>query len=210
MAVTVDHQPLRVGDLGLRTVGQLFSHLQRLNRLVVHVLIDGREPDLGRMGIVRRESLDQHELFIETADPRELARDALNTVADQLKEADRLRIDASDLLRNGSQFKAMEKLSGCFSTWQHAQESILKTAQLLRIDLGTLLVNDMSLTDLLGDFTQQLRDMKAALEHRDFVLLGDILTYEAHETSQQWRRAVHAMLQRIDGVSTPDRLQSPA
>jgi hypothetical protein len=197
MAVTVDHQPLRFGDLGLRTVGQLFSHLQRLNRLVVHVLIDGREPDLGRMGSVRREALDQHELFIETADPCELARDALNTVSEQLKEADRLRYDATELLGHGSQFKAMEKLSGCFSTWQHAQESILKTAQLLKIDLNTLLVAGMSLTDLLADFTQQLRDMKRALENRDFVLLSDILLYEANHTSKQWRQAVHAMLQRI-------------
>ena len=97
MAVTVDHQPLLADELGLRTVGQVLAHLQRDNRLVVHVLIDGREPDLNHLGTVRREAIANHELCIETADPRQLATEALSEVGEQLKEADRLRIEASDL-----------------------------------------------------------------------------------------------------------------
>ena len=197
MAVTVDQKPLRVGELGLRTVGQVLAHLQRDNRLVVHMLIDGCEPDLGRLSSVRREEVAGHELCIETADPRELATEALVEVLEQLKEADRLRLDASDLLHRNAHVKAMEKLSGCFSTWQHAQESVLKTAQLLRIDIATLLVDGMSLTDMLAEFTIQLRDMKRALENRDFVLLNDILTYEATRTSGQWREAIGALRIRI-------------
>jgi hypothetical protein len=198
MSVTVDHQPLQTDQLGLRTVGQLLAHLQKDNRLVVHVLIDGREPDLNHIGVVRREVLAGHELFIETADPRRLAIDALAEVASQLNEADRLRCEASDLLQRSTPFKAMEKLSGCFGTWQHAQESVLKTAQLLKIDLSTLLVDDVSLTDLLAEFTAQLRDIKRALENRDFVGLNDILRYEATRTSQQWSAALQALRERID------------
>lgn len=198
MSVTVDHQLLQTDELGLRTVGQVLAHLQKDNRLVVHVLIDGCEPDLSRLGVVRREVIDGHELFIETADPRQLASDALSEVGEQLKEADRLRIEASNLLQCGTPFKAMEKLSGCFSTWQHAQESVLKTAQLLRIDLSTLLVGTISLTDLLAEFTAQLRDIKSALENRDFVGLNDILRYEATRTSDKWRGALQALRNRID------------
>ncbi len=199
MSVTVDHQPLLIDQLGLRTVGQVLSHLQKVNRLVVHVLIDGCEPDINRMGVVRREMLDGHTLFIETADPKQLAIDALSEVGDQLKEADRLRLEASQLLERNTPFKAMEKLSGCFSTWQNAQESVLKTAQLLRIDLSTLLVERISLTDLLAEFTTQLRNIKLALENRDFVGLNDILRYEATRTSEQWRSALRALRERIDG-----------
>jgi hypothetical protein len=46
MSVTVDHQPLATETLGLKTVGQVLAHLQRQDRLVVHVLIDGQEPNL--------------------------------------------------------------------------------------------------------------------------------------------------------------------
>ena len=49
MSVTVDHQPLQAEKLGLRTVGQVLAHLQKDNRLVVHVLIDGQEPAGGHL-----------------------------------------------------------------------------------------------------------------------------------------------------------------
>ncbi len=197
MAVTVDHQTLPAETLGLRTVGQVLAHLSKANRLVVQVLIDGQEPDLAHLGAVRREKIAGHELFIETADARELAADALLHVEEQLKEADRLRVEACDLLSSGAHVKAMEKLSGCFSTWQHAQESVLKTAQLLRVDLSSLQVAGTTLDALLAEFTTQLRDIKRALEKRDFVTLNDILRYEATRTNSQWRSALRALREHI-------------
>lgn len=193
MSVTVDHQPLMAESLGLTTLGQLLAHLQKDNRLVVHVLIDGQEPDLAQMPAVRRTPLAGHTLFIETADPRQLANDALAEVDAQLAEVDRLRIEASDLILKNQHQKAMEKLSGCFSTWQHAQESILKTARLLRLDLAEVVVDGQPLTELVAQFAEQLRSIKSALENRDFVGLNDILVYEAHETSGRWRAAVNVI-----------------
>ena len=43
MSVIVDDQTIPAEQLGLTTLGQLLNHLQRDNRLVVHVLIDGQE-----------------------------------------------------------------------------------------------------------------------------------------------------------------------
>lgn len=193
MPVTVDHSTLETETLGLRTVGQVLSHVQKENRLVIHLLIDGREPDLDRLGEVRREPVAGHTLFIETAEPRAMAMDVLSEVETQLDEADRLKTEAVQLLQRNGVGKAMEKLSGCFSTWQHAQESVHKTAQLLRIDLGKVFVGVRSLRDLLADFTGELRQIKDALESRDFVALGDILAYETTQTSGQWKRALGAI-----------------
>jgi hypothetical protein len=199
VAVTVDHQPLPAESLGLRTVGQVLSHLAKGNRLVVQVLIDGQEPDPAHLGSVRRENLAGHELFIETADARELATDALLHVEEQLKEADRLRVEASDLLSRGSHVKAMEKLSGCFSTWQHAQESVLKTGQLLRVDLSHLHVaRGLTFDDLLAEFTAQLHEIKRSLERRDFSRLADVLRTDAAQTSDQWRSALRALREYIE------------
>jgi hypothetical protein len=200
MSVTVDRQPLPTEEMGLQTLGQLLAHIQKDNRLVVHVLVDGQEPDLSKMGSVRKIPLSQHTLFIETADPRELAVDALAEVESQLAEADRLRCEASDLIARSQHQKAMEKLSGCFSTWQHAQESVLKTAQLLRVDLAHVLVGGKPLTEMVNEFAVQLRDIKAALENRDFVLLNDILTYEAAQTTARWRTAVASLQGTITGL----------
>ncbi len=193
MSVTIDHETLEAETLGLKTVGQVLSHVQKENRLVVHLLIDGQEPDIDQMSAVRKSPINGHTLFIETAEPRQMAMEVLAEVEEQLNEADRLKTEAVSLLAKNGTVKAMEKLSGCFSTWQHAQESVLKTAQLLRIDLGKISVGVRTLRDVLADFTDQLRQIRAALEGRDYVTLSDILTYETTETSAQWKLALGAM-----------------
>jgi hypothetical protein len=202
MPVTVDHSTLRAEELGLRTIGQVLAHLQRERRLVVHVLIDGLEPDLGRLGDVRKSSVKDHHVFIETADPREMAMDILKQVEAQLGEADRIKGEAAKLLQNNQNVRAMEKLSGCLTTWQHAQESLVGTAQLLKIDLEKITVGRRTLTSLIVGFTEQLKRIRTSLENRDFVTLGDVLIYETEQTSAEWREALEAM-RRLIGVTSP-------
>jgi hypothetical protein len=193
MSVTIDHEMLSTDDLGLKTIGQVLSHVHTRNRLVVNLLIDGEEPDLNRMSDVRRSPLNGHTLFIETAEPRQMALEVLEEVDEQLDEADRLKGEAVDLLQRNSAVRAMERLSGCFSTWQHAQESLTKTAQLLRIDLALITIAGRTLQDVFGEFCGQLREVKQAMENRDFVTLADVLTYEMTATSRHWRDAIVAM-----------------
>src|SRR3712207_4805143 len=99
VTVTVDHEVLEAERLGLHTVGQVLSHVQRENRLVVNLLIDGQEPDLDRLGAVKQSPLTGHTLFIETAEPRQMALEVLAEVEEQLREADRLKAEAVDLLQ---------------------------------------------------------------------------------------------------------------
>ncbi len=200
MSVVVDHEAIPAQQLGLHTVGQVLSHLQTVNRLVVHVLIDGEEPDLGNLSSTRKTLLDGHTLFIETADPQRLALDVLSEVEEQLQESDRLKGDAADLLRQNQSGKALEKLSGCFSIWQNAQESVLKTAQLLRIDLETVLVKGLPVTSMLQNFSQQLREITTALKHRDFVTLSDILLYETTQTTEDWAEALESMRATVQSL----------
>jgi hypothetical protein len=194
MSVMVDHERLEVEALGLRTVGQVLSHLQKDNRLVVNLLIDGREPDLDCLPQVRQSPVTGHTLFIETAEPREMALEVIAEVESQLREADRLKCEAVELLQqSGGAVKAMERLSGCFSTWHNAQESVVKVARLLRLDLDALSVGGRSLSQLIADFSAQLRQVRQTLESRDFVALGDVLAYEMTDTTTHWRDALGAV-----------------
>ena len=199
MSVTIDHEQLSADDLGYKTIGHVLSHVHTRNRLVVNMLIDGEEPDLEHMGDVKRSPLNGHTLFIETAEPRQMAMEVLEEVDQQLDEADRLKGEAVDLLQRNAAVRAMERLSGCFSTWQHAQESLAKTAQLLRIDLARISVDGRSLNTVVGEFSEQLKLIKSCLEDRDYVTLCDILTYETTATSQSWRAALKAMTSVIRG-----------
>src|SRR5947209_205205 len=109
MSVTVDEKPLAVEEMGFRNVGQVLHHVQKDDRLVVNLLIDGVEPDLASMGVVRQSSLADHVIYIETAEPRQVALDVLEAVELQLDEVDRLKNEAVDLLQRNSPEKAMEK-----------------------------------------------------------------------------------------------------
>jgi hypothetical protein len=97
------------------------------------------------------------------------------------------------MLQRNAAVRAMERLSGCFSTWHNAQESLTKTAQLLRINLSRITIDGRTLQDVLGEFCGQLREVKQAMENRDFVTLADVLTYEMTQTSRHWRDAIVAM-----------------
>lgn len=193
MSVTIDQELFDAEKHSYSTVGHVLQHLQRDNRLVTYLLIDGDEPDLQNMGNLRRTALGDCTVYIETANPHDMAFEVLGEVEAQLGEAERLKNDAVDLLQHNSVERAMQKLSGCFSTWQSAQESVLKTAQLLRIDLDQLRTEAGTLQEMVRDFTLQLNDIKSALMNRDYVQLADILSFEASETNNRWRCALTAM-----------------
>jgi hypothetical protein len=193
MSVTIDHETLPAEELGLSTVGHVLSRLNKDNRLVVNLLIDGQEPDISQIARVRQSLLTGHTIFIETVEPKQMALDVLDEVELQLKGADSLRSEAVDLLQRNCAVKAMEKLSGCFSTWQHAQETVRKTAQLLRIDLDQLRVAGRTIQGMLREFTEQLKQIKSALEVRDFVTLCDVLTYEATNAGALWTTVLQAV-----------------
>ena len=193
MSVTVDDEPLAADSLGFATVGDVLAHLRARNRLVVHVLIDGREPDLGRLESLREQQLGGHAVFIETIEPQRIASDVFDQVESLLTDADELRTQAVDHLQAGEHADALKKLGTCFTTWNHTQESIEKIARLLKIDLDRIVLDQGTLQVFLATFTTQLNDIRTALESRDYSHLGDILAYEAHDAGDKWRQAIGAM-----------------
>jgi hypothetical protein len=193
MPVTVDDLPLRAESLGFTTVGQVLSHLRKENRLVVHVLIDGSEPDLSRLNVLKNSPLQGHTIYIETADPRRLVSDALRLVQTELDDADRIRRETVDLLQSNQQVKALEKLGGCVHIWQHAEQAVISAVQLLRINLARVHAEGKPLPEIFAGFTAQLKSIKSALESRDFVALTDTLAYEATETSRLWRSVIESI-----------------
>jgi hypothetical protein len=199
MSVTVDRQTLLTEELGLQTVGQVLTHLQRENRLVVNLLIDGQQPDLGEIQRIRKSLVLGKTLYIETASPREMVLEVLDDVQTQLAEAEQYKNDAAELLQQNQIAKAMEQLGVYFTTWQSAQESVLKSSQLLKIDLETLRAGSQTIAEILSEFTAQLRQTRQTLVDRDFVSLTDLLLYETSETSLRWAAVLDA-IREVAGI----------
>ncbi len=193
MSVVIDREPLAVRELGLQTVGQVLAHVAKENRLVVQVLIDGQEPDIEQFGTVRATPIDGRTIFIETANSAELAISVLDEVVDQLNSAEQSKQNAAELLQQGQTNKALCELGVCIRAWQHAQESIVKVLELLRVDAADVVVNDQPLEVCLANFSLQLRQIKTFLEQRDFVSLGDTLLYETCDTTASWLACIQSV-----------------
>lgn len=192
MSVKVDDQIMPAEELGLKTVGQVLSRLKRDNRLIINVTIDGQQPDPLRIRAIKKYPVAQHTVYIETADPRQMAREVLDEVEAQLSEAERLKTETTRLLNSQQFAPAIERLGGCFKMWQHAQESLLKTAQLLRVEPERIKVHGRALTELLAEFTTHLRQVRSALDVRDFATLGELLTNKMTRAVEQWRDAIRS------------------
>jgi len=193
MSVVIDRQTLPVRELGLQTVGQVLAHVAKDNRLVIQMLIDGQEPDITHLGRVRATPIDGRTIFIETANSAELAMNVLDEVVDMLTSAEQSKQSAAELLQQGQTTKALSQLGICIRAWQHAQQCIVKVLELLRIDAAEVTVNDHPLEECLQNFSLQLRDIKASLEQRDFVSLGDTLLYETADTTSNWLSCIDAV-----------------
>lgn len=198
MPITVDHQSLCAEELGLQTVGQVLSHVQGVNRLVVNLLIDGRRPDLSQIGRIRQSLLNGRTLFIETAAPAQMALDVLDEVEAGLADTERFKTEAADFLQRNQVSRAMEKLGLCLNSWHAAEESVRKTAQLLKIKLDDLVVGHQSLGEVLESFNAQLRQIKSALMDRDYVALSDTLMYETANTTERWHAVLDALRDAIE------------
>ena len=198
MSVTVDDEPLAAETLGLATVGQVLTHLRARNRLVVHVMIDGREPDFAQMESLRAQPVGERTVYIETVEPQRIAAEVFEQVERSLDEADALREPIVESIRAGDPVTAMKKLGTCFTTWGHAQSSIEQVAKLLRIDLDRIDVDQTTLAAWLATFAGQLNEIRGALENRDYPLLADLLTYETQDANDQWRAAIDAIRKTLD------------
>jgi hypothetical protein len=196
LSVTVDHEPFDVQKLKIQTIGQVLAHLQKDHRLVTQVLIDGEEATNG----FRSMPVDGHSIFIETSDPRELALEVLDETASRIQQSDAMKSEAAELLQKNQPNKAFERLSSCIRAWHDGQEALLKTAELLRVDLTTVMVEEQQFEEVLADFTANLRSIRGALDQRDFVLLGDVLLYETAEMTGKWLAAINALRDTICAI----------
>ena len=198
MTVTVDSETLPVDELGLTTFGDVLTHIKNGNRLVTQLLIDGNAPDLAHVPQLRARSLIGNTIFIETIAPYEIALQVIQHINRQMDEAETSREAAIDFLSTNAPNKALQKLSGCFTAWQSAQQAVGQLGQLLQVDLNLVIVDGIPLPQALNNFVAQLRTLREALESRDYVLLSDTLSYEIGQTIAQWRDALTQMRAMVE------------
>lgn len=193
MAVTIDHVPLAAAELGLQTLGQVLSHIRRSNRLVTQVLINGRAPIAADLPTLRQTELEASAVEIETAETAVMVQDAVRQLRTALDDADVQREKAVSALQLGDAVMAMKQLGPCFVTWQHAHGAVVDLAQLANVDASALEIDGVPFDQRVNAFADQLREVKTAIERRDYVMLADVLAYDVPETLAAWRQMIDRM-----------------
>jgi hypothetical protein len=191
MSIIIDDSPLEQADSEFKCVGDILEHVRRRDRerMIVRILLDGMAPTLSDLN---QQELGSRTLYVETADRQQLVRDALNETEQILDASDASRQQAIDALSAGTAQEAMQPLNQWLNSWRQAQQALVESARAVGLDLETL-----NLQQLIADLASQLRQIKTALESRDYVTLSDILNYEATASMDQWRQALAAVAERI-------------
>jgi hypothetical protein len=183
MHIYVDDNPYAVSGLADKTLRQIAMEIRQdlavKKRMLVAVYTDGL--------LVPSDELEQV-----------LAREVLRQSRELAAEAAPLCQQAGELLSGGQTARAMELLGNCIGVWNQVQESLIKSAGLVGLDLANLQVEGKRVNDLMDEFAGQLRQVKDALENRDYVQLSDILQYELPDVAPRWQALLDQLIEQID------------
>lgn len=205
MHIYVDDQPYAVSDMAGKTLrdvaGEIRDTLLPNKRILIAIYLNSSKQPVppGQIEQTLDSAVSQFErIDFQSAEPRTLAREVLTQSRMLIAETTPICREAGELLAGGQTARAMEMLGNCFVVWSQVQDSMIKSVQLLGLDLTKVTVKDQPADIVIEEFADELRQIKEALENRDYVQLSDILQYELQEVSPRWQALLDQLVQQID------------
>lgn len=167
-------------------------------RLIVSVSLNGElipNESIDRFLTSTLEPSDQVDL--ESADTRQLTADALREAAEHVAAAGRRQIEIADQINTGQIAEAMNEFTGFVEVWQIVRDTLLQSCDVLGRDLTLHEHEGMSLLLHLGQVSETLRELRNALDNRDFVLLADLIHYEVPPMCEKWGAILQGLSQAV-------------
>jgi len=210
MQVFVNEIPLCDVTTGDKTVGQVIDSLrgqiQADDRLVVQIECEGRVVPPEEIDTTLKQPISNlRRLDLHTESTLALAHSALETIAGVFHQTDSERTRAVEHLAAGQVTEAMHALIPCVQAWQGGFEALWQVATLRKVDLDSASMNNIPILTWIKEWSDQLRQIKEALQNQDFVLLSDILQYEMDSTAEAWPKVIQtvALAAGIDKIELP-------
>ncbi len=203
MHIYVDDNPFAVSDLAGKSLRQVAQEIRQdltpRKRMLVAIYADGQLVPSGELENVLDAPAGKFErVDFQSAVPQTLAREVLLQARELVAEATPICQQAGEMLSAGQTARAMELLGNCFGVWNQVQESMSRSVELLGLDLSAMQVDGRRADEQLMEFVNQLRQVKDALENRDYVQLSDILQYELQDVAVRWQSLLDHVLEQID------------
>lgn len=208
MPFFLDNKPIAVNSLGEdASIGQLLewvkSRMAGTGRLVLGLRCNDEDLDAEQIGdMLSAPIADFERLDFFSGQPEEAVLDALKASRRAFEDTFPTVKHATDALAAGDLLTAMNLLGDCFGIWGQTHQAVLTSGRLLEIDFQTLQVAGRQIVVWVNELADKLREVKAAIESRDHVLLGDILRYELDETLQHWEQMLGGFIDLVESRST--------
>lgn len=164
-------------------------------RLLVEVRCDDATISGAGLQAVLDDPLSRYQrVELRTLPARELAADVLRQISGMLEETRHTQSQVVDLLAQGATARGIDLLAGCFSVWGQAQEGLGRALEVLQFDLDCITFEGAPVTHFLETLAAALREIRDALESRDYVRLADVLAYELEPIMERWPRLSETLL----------------
>lgn len=148
-----------------------------------------------------REVGEVKRIDIATGKPDELVIDALEQATEQLDETSNLKQEAIDQFGKGATTDAIRTLGQCLSSWLGVNDTINKSYSLLSVTNKPFADEQQKLADMLQPVTEQLTEIKNAMEAADYVTIADILEYEFDGVQKNWQGCIDMILSHTSAGS---------
>ena len=207
MATFLDDRPFASSSISSQsTVAHVIeaarNDLVGTGRLLIGIRCDGDELSADRMERLIGEPATRFARLDLISDrPQRVVVDILQHARSAFAHTFELVRLAADTLAVGNG-EGMSTLIACVQTWSQVHESVVKGGALLGIRFDELLIQNRSVTAWLGDLVTRLRELRGAIDARDYVLLVDLLRYEFDETLQGWETFLDAFITHVESTAT--------
>ena len=188
MQVLLDSDPC---EMKAQTVGEAIAAAATLaqtrGRLIIDVIVDGLRWSEQQLDSAQQNDATAETIEFITAEPKELVLQTFEDAAEALTDADALQKEAAELLQADQSVICMDKLAEALSIWLTVQQAIVKGSQVVELQLDSISVKKVPITESIARLNENLQLLRSALQQDDQVAVADALLYEFPDIINEWR-----------------------
>ena len=188
MQILLDSDPC---EMKAQTVGEAIAAAATLaqtqGRLIIDVIVDGLRWSEQQLDSAEQNDTTAETIEFITAEPKELVLQTFEDAADALSDADALQKEAAELLQSDQSIICMDKLAEALSIWLTVQQAIVKGSQVVELQLDSISVKKVPITESIARLNENLQLLRSALQQDDQVAVADALLYEFPDIINEWR-----------------------
>jgi hypothetical protein len=202
MDVYLNDQPVTDPIAPEATVNDVLTAVREANpaMLIARLRRDGVEVAPERLEAVLAERMGAPgRLDVELEGPMALGARLAGEVAELLEQSRQRRVEIAEAVAAGKQARAMERLTETFNAWNTAEQALQKIAQLVGLDLDHPVAEGVVPAELIEQLRDHLRQVKQALQIRDYVAVADLVEHRQAPIIDGWQQMLVSLQQKMLG-----------